>query len=51
MDPASLSAGVLQIGGNFYQLGDATAFTASGTHVTKLTGSNKYVSFTNPGAS
>lgn len=51
MDPGSITAGTLEIRGNFSQMRNASAFIASGTHRTILSGANKLVTFANPGQS
>lgn len=51
MDDSSMTAGMLDIYGNFTQTGNAASFIASGTHVTRFFGLNKTVQFANPAQS
>ncbi len=51
MSPTCLTAGTLKVSGSFTQTGAASAFNASGTHKTILSGANKSVVFANPGVS
>ncbi len=51
MSSSCLTAGALKVMGSFTQNGAASAFIASGTHMTILSGANKSVVFANPGIS
>ncbi len=51
MSSSCLTAGTLKVMGSFTQSGAASAFNASGSHKTILSGANKSVVFANPGVS